>query len=37
MLEATMFNNWFYGTSVHNLDDHCVNIGVFNPEAIEIL
>lgn len=37
MLEATVFNDWCYGTSVNNLDKDCLNIGVFNPEAIEIL
>ena len=37
MLEATIFNEWCYGTSVNNLDSHCLNIGVFNPEAVEIL
>lgn len=37
MLEATVFNNWCYGTSIKNLYSDCLNIGVFNPEAIEIL
>ena len=37
MLEATIFNEWCYGTSVKNLDENVLNIGVFNPEAIEIL
>lgn len=37
MLEATVFNNWCYGTSIKNLDEDTLNIGVFNPEGIEIL
>lgn len=37
MLEATVFNNWCYGTSIKNLDEKVLNIGVFNPEGIEIL
>lgn len=37
MLEATVFNNWCYGTSIKNLDKNTLNIGVFNPEGVEIL
>ena len=37
MLEATIFNNWCYGTSLKNLDINSLNIGVFNPEGVEIL
>lgn len=37
MIEATVFNTWCYGTSVNNLDEECVNIGVFNPEGVELL
>ena len=37
MLEATVFNNWCYGTSIHNLDPNALNIGVFNPEGCETL
>ena len=37
MLEATVFNNWCYGTSIKNLYPDCLNIGVFNPEGVEIL
>ena len=37
MLEATVFNNWCYGTSIANLDSKKVNIGVFNPEGCEAL
>lgn len=37
MLEATVFNNWHYGTSIEHLDPDNVNIGVFNPEGCEAL
>lgn len=37
MLEATIFNNWYYGTSLKNLNKNALNIGVFNPEGVEIL
>ena len=37
MLEATVFNTWCYGTSINNLDEECINIGVFNPEGVELL
>ena len=37
MLEATIFNDWCYGTSLDTLDINKVNIGVFNPEGIEAL
>ena len=37
MLEATVFNNWCYGTSTKNLDKNAINFGVFNPEGVEIL
>ena len=37
MLEATIFNNWWYGTSIDALDPNKVNIGVFNPAGIEAL
>jgi guanylate kinase len=37
MLEASCFNDWFYGTSYESLRSDCVNIGVFNPEGIESL
>lgn len=35
MLEASCFNDWFYGTSYESLRSDCVNIGVFNPEGID--
>lgn len=37
MLEATCFNNWFYGTSYDSLRSDVVNIGVFNPDGIEAI
>lgn len=37
MLECTVFNDWFYGTSYDSLRSDCINIGVFNPTAIEAL
>lgn len=37
MLEATVFNDWCYGTSYDSLDANKVNIGVFNPAGIEAL
>lgn len=37
MLEATCFNDWFYGTSIESLNHNKINIGIFNPEALEAL
>ena len=37
MLEASCFNDWFYGTGYESLRSDCTNIGVFNPEGIESL
>lgn len=37
MIEATVFNNWCYGTAFSNLDKNKINIGVFNPEGVEQL
>lgn len=37
MLEATVFNNWCYGTSLNNLTKDKLNIGVFNPEGVGLL
>jgi hypothetical protein len=34
MLESTMFNNWYYGTSKDSIDEDKINIGVFNPAGI---
>ena len=37
MLEATEFNNWFYGTSIDSLSSTRLNFGVFNPDGIRNL
>lgn len=37
MIEASVFNNWLYGTSIENLDKDKINVGVFNINAIECL
>ena len=37
MLEATEFNNWFYGTQMSSLKDNAINIGIFNLNGLEIL
>lgn len=37
MLEATCFNDWFYGTSYDSLRMNKLNIGVFNPAGIRAL
>ncbi len=37
MLEATVFNDWCYGTSLNNLSKDKINIGVFNPEGVGLL
>lgn len=37
MLEATEFNNWYYGTALSSLSTDKVNVGVFNPQGIRCL
>ena len=37
MLETTLFNTWYYGTSLKSLSTTKTNIGVFNPEGIRSL
>lgn len=37
MIEATEFNDWFYGTTIDQLAPDKINIGVFNPIAVEAL
>ena len=37
MLEATVFNDWCYGTSLASLSEDKPNIGVFNPAGIYAL
>lgn len=36
-VEFVEFNNWFYGTRFSDFKEDKINIGVFNPEGIEIL
>lgn len=35
--EATIFNDWAYGTRFCDLDENKINIGVFNPDGIYAL
>lgn len=37
ILEATVFNDWVYGTGLDGLDENKINIGVLNPEGTETL
>ena len=37
MLEATIFNDWCYGTCIDYLREDIVNIGVFNPTGVDSL
>lgn len=37
MLESTIFNNWYYGTSKDSVVEDAINIGVFNPAGIKTL
>lgn len=37
LIEATEFNNWFYGTPISSLSANKINVGVFNPAGIEAL
>lgn len=37
MLEATEFNDWFYGTMKSSLVENGINIGVFSPEGYNYL
>lgn len=37
MLEATCFNDWFYGTEIESLNKEKINVGVFNIEGIKCL
>lgn len=37
MIEATSFNDWFYGTDIADLNEDKINIGVFNINAIECM
>ena len=37
MFEATVFNNWCYGTGIESVKENAINVGVFNPEGAETL
>lgn len=37
MIEATIFRDWCYGTSFRNLNKDKINIGVYNPEGVELI
>lgn len=37
MIEATEHRGWFYGTDIRDLVEDKINIGVFNPIALDIL
>ena len=37
MLEATIFNDWCYGTPIESLKEDKINVGVFNIQGIECL
>lgn len=37
MLEATVFRDWCYGTSLDSLRSDAINVGVFNVDGIDIL
>lgn len=37
MFEYTEFNNWYYGTDKSSINNHKINIGVFNPQGIKFL
>lgn len=37
MLEATVFRDWCYGTSIDSLNPEAINVGVFNMDGIDIL
>ena len=37
MFEATVFNEWCYGTGIESVKEDAINIGVFNPEGAATL
>lgn len=37
LIEATVFNDWIYGTTLEGLDAEKVNIGIFSLDAIDYL
>lgn len=34
MVEATVFNDWCYGTCLEHMSENGINIGVYNPEGV---
>lgn len=36
-IEWNVFNNWYYGTRISDLDTSATNIGVFNPRGVRAL
>lgn len=37
MVEATVFNDWCYGSCLEHMSANGINIGVYNPEGVQIL
>lgn len=37
MVEATVFNDWCYGSCLEHMSATGINIGVYNPEGVQIL
>lgn len=37
MVEATIFNDWCYGSCLEHMNEDGINIGVYNPEGVGIL
>ena len=37
IIEYSVFNAWFYGTSINALQKDKINIGVFNPDGVRLL
>ena len=37
LIELTSFNNWVYGTELQALDENKVNVGVFNPNSLDMM
>ena len=37
LIEVACFNDWFYGTCYESLRSDVINVGIFNPSAVEQL
>ena len=37
MVEATIFNDWCYGSCLEHMNEDGINIGVYNPEGVGLL